>query len=233
MTIAALIPFAGSDPDRLAALDHVRRRLTEMVDVVVGQGSAGLWSKADAVIDGLSRTDATTLIIHDADVWCDRTWAAARLVEGGAPWAVPHGKVHRLTAEATAQVHAGARYSPDLLLDERPYRGHVGGGIVIVRRDVYEACPLDPRFTGWGQEDDSWGLALTTLHGGPQRGDAPLWHHWHTPQARQTRIVGSADGKALHARYKAAKGNPVAMGSLIAEATMHYFRPRHLTGMPV
>jgi len=60
----------------------------------------------------------------------------------------------------------------------------IGGGCTVVRRDVYESCPLDPRFKGWGQEDAAWGVALTAMYGPPWRSVEPLWHLWHAPQGR-------------------------------------------------
>ena len=221
MTIAAaIVPFAGTDPDRTAAYHHITDRLAGIgLQVVTGTAPADPWCKADAVADALERTDADTLVIHDADVWCDHTGEAIHRVVAGQAWAVPHLLVRRLTRNATAWIHAGtSTYSTDLPLDQRPYGGHAGGGITVIRRTVYDDCPLDPRFTGWGQEDDAWALALATLHGAPWRGKAPLWHHWHAPQQRRDRFIGSDAGAALYGRYKAAASHPDAMRVLIGEA---------------
>ncbi len=146
---------------------------------------------------------------------------AVDAVEAGAPWAVPHIGISRLTEAATAQVLAGI--DPDTLepeaLEEPPYRAHPGGGIVVIRRDVYEQVPLDPRFIGWGREDDSWGLALKTLIGRPVHLRGRLWHLWHPPQPRPTRTHGSDDNEALYQRYRAANHAPARMAALIEEVT--------------
>jgi hypothetical protein len=229
---AVLIPFAGTDPDRTAAYHHIAQRLTDAgIPVVTGTAPAEPWCKADAVDDALTRTDAEILVIHDADVWSDGTLEAIAHVEAGAPWAVPHRLVRRLDANATAQIHRGTTtYSTELRLDRKPYYGHAGGGITVLRRSTYESCPLDPRYTGWGQEDDAWALALTTLHGKPWRGTAHLWHHWHAPQERRDSFVGSDASEALYARYLAANGHPDAMRVLIGEARYHHYRSRHVAG---
>ena len=72
-----------------------------------------------------------------------------RAVEDGAPWAIPHQNVHRLTREATEAVLGGAQ--PDRQpLEQRAYRGIEGGGILVARREVMLSTPMDPAFTGWG-----------------------------------------------------------------------------------
>jgi hypothetical protein len=103
-------------------------------------------------------------------------------------------------------------------LARRPYRGVEGGGISVLTRDLYAQVPLDPRYVGWGQDDESHGLALNTIAGRRWRGVAPLWHLWHDPQPRLNAHVGSAQSRALHVRYQyAAKAGPAAMRALLAE----------------
>ena len=96
-----------------------------------------------------------------------------------------------------------------------PYPGMVGGGIMVIRRDVYEQCPLDPRFLGWGQEDASWGAALTRLHG-LQRGTGDLWHLWHEPEPRMSFTRGNPASVALAMRYLSAK-NATEIRAIIGE----------------
>ena len=180
--------------------------------VVVGT-CVGDWSKGHAVADALSRTDADTLVIADADSWVDPTTLAA-VVGAGVPWALPHTRVHRLSEAATAQTYAG---TPGTDTHRPPYRGVVGGGVTVVRRDVYENCPIDTRFYGWGGEDISWGWALRALHGPPLRGDAILWHLWH-PSDRVGR-VGSPASSALAGRWKRAarRGSTSATAATLHE----------------
>ncbi len=187
---------------------------------VLGTPNTDEWCKAEAVANALATTDADVLVIHDADVWCNETPEAIAAVEAGAAWAVPHIGVSRLTETATAAVLAGMHPErlPPEALEEPSYRAHIGGGIVVIRRDVYERVPLDPRFTGWGREDDSWGLALKTILGRPAHFRGRLWHLWHPPQSRPARTHGSEANEALCQRYRAANHNPARMAALIEEA---------------
>lgn len=214
-SVAVLIPWRDvACEHRTRALAYVRSRLTDW-PVVIGRHDDGDWCKAVAVADALSQTDADTLIVHDADVWCDGLPEAVRAVEDGAAWAVPHRLVKRLSDQATADLIAG-RHPQGLA--QPVYTGIAGGGITVLRRDVYEDCPLDARFQGWGQEDHALGHALRTLHGLEWRGTADLLHCWHPPQERMTRRHGSVEGLRLERRYIAARRDPDRMRLLVEEA---------------
>jgi hypothetical protein len=223
MSTAVLIPFRTGCAHRNANLMYVISRHAEnRWPIILGHHTDGPWNKALAVRDALEQTEADVLCIADADVWTDGLPAAVQAVREGAAWAVPHRGVYRLTETATAQYATGVyRFMEEgLETEERPYLGFEGGGITVLRRDVYEDCPLDPRFTGWGGEDDSFGMALRTLHGAPVRptGYMPLVHLWHPPQERATRSFGSLESRELRKRYARAQGRPDMMRALIEEA---------------
>lgn len=107
--------------------------------VHLGECPDGPWCKALALRAALSQVSVdadSTLIVADADVWCDGLAQAVEAVENGAPWAIPHLNVVRLKEDGTEE--------------ERPYPGLEGGGIVVLAREVILSCPPDPRFVGWG-----------------------------------------------------------------------------------
>lgn len=185
--------------------------------MAVGRHDEGEWRKALALADALSQTDAEILIVSDADVWTDGLPAAAKAVQDGAPWAVPHRGVFRLTEDGTRRYMAGEPLD-GLPLVERAYLGVECGGVFVVRREVYEDCPMDPRFTGFGGEDESLSWALRALCGAPWRGKAQLAHLWHPPQARVTRGRGSEANVALRKRYVRARRDPDVMRRLVEEA---------------
>jgi hypothetical protein len=198
--------------------------------VRLGVREEGPWCKAEAVSAALQGSTADVLVVADADCWSDGVSAAVDLVRRGAPWAMPHYLVHRLSQDATYRVLAGEEPHEDLALDptdKKPYGGTMAGGIVVLRRDVWADCPIDPRFRGWGHEDDSWGRALSVLYGKPGRPAPPLprlYHLWHPPQERQSRGLGSTESHALNQRYLRAwatarqRNDPAPMRALIEEA---------------
>lgn len=222
-SVSVVVPWRGGCPHREQAWAWLRRWWAKQHpdwQVVEGHCPAGPWRKAAAVADALTRTTGSVLVLADADVWCDGVAEAVDAVSTGqAPWAIPHKLVHRLTEPATGAVVAGAQPGPKLGgWDQKPYEGTPGGGIVVMTRQTYQRVPLDPRFAGWGQEDECFGLAAATILGRPWKGTAHLWHAWHPPQERLNRHVGSAGSRALQVRYQyAAKAGRRAMAALLDE----------------
>lgn len=216
MRVAVLIPWRATDcPHRTKALAVViARHARNRWPVVIGRHDDGPWVKALAVADALTQTQAQILIIADADVWTDGLPEAVQAVQDGAAWAIPHRGVIRLT-QAGTELYGGGGELLRLPVEENAYLGVEGGGIVVINRRIYEMCPLDQRFEGWGGEDESWGMALRTLHGPPHRVRMPLVHLWHPPQERATRSKGSEANTALRKRYARAMHNPTVMQEVL------------------
>lgn len=224
MNVSVLVPWTPGCPHREAAWDLIRATYTSEFprwEIITGDGATpDGYSRTRAILDAYDRSSGDVLVVADADVWCHPGLAVLAAVENG--WAIPHDKIHRLSAESTLSVLAGADWrglplSTDNPQDARPYRGHETGTLVLLRRDVFAAAPPDPRFVGWGQEDDAWALALHTLVGKPWRGTDDLVHLWHPAQPRQSRTVGNPANLALYRRYRAARRRPEAMRSLLEE----------------
>lgn len=216
---SVVVPRAGDCPHRSRAWEWLSAQY-EGFEVVEGYGDPNLWCKAEAVGDGLSRASGDLLVIADADVWSDHLRDAVDAVESGdAEWAAPHRRVRRLTQTGTGQFVRGERENA---LTSEEHQAVVGGGIVVLSRDLYERCPLDPRFVGWGGEDQAWGYALRTFGGVPWLGRQPLWHLWHPPQERMTRKVGNVANDQLRGRYAGAKLSKRRMSILLGEARCHF-----------
>lgn len=211
-----LAPFLGGCDHRQRAWDFLKPRYPWPVTEAIGSSP---WSKGAALQPAIERCEDDILIVADADVWCDELAEAVEEVEKGAPWAIPHSHVFRLTEQATENVLAGEPLEGQET-EQKPYLGLPGGGYVIAHRDVLLSVPMDSRFVGWGQEDQSWAAALGTLVGSPWRGSAPLFHLWHPPQERRSRVVGSDDGWRLRRRYMKARRDPVQMRNLVEEGRL-------------
>lgn len=224
MNVEVVVPWRDGCEHRRRALAWVAARWRSSFPdwrLTLAELPSGPWVKALAVMPAVEASPAAVVIVADADVWCasDAVVNAVTTVEDGAPWTIPHGKVRRLTVEATARVYAGA--DPATLeldaLAEPPYWGVASGGLVVMARDVALDVPLDDRFAGWGGEDHSWGYALGALHGPPERGTAPLWHLWHPPAPRVNRKIGSHSSEMLRRRYRDARQQAEMMRQLVAE----------------
>lgn len=215
LPISVLVPRAGNCPHRDRAWELVRPQYAAL-EVVEGYGDPNRWSKAEAVADALTRAAGDILVIADADVYTDHLDRSLEaVISGRHAWASPHKHVRRLTAAGTEAFAAGARETAEV---EEEHFAKLGGGIVVVRRDLYELVPLDRRFVGWGGEDAAWAAALRTLAGPPKIEPQALWHLWHPPQPRQTRKVGNDANEELRGRYYAARYQPGPMRQLVEEA---------------
>lgn len=221
-----VIPWQrGQGEDRRTACRMVEFWLEgelEQFDATVRRGVLAYgrpWCKAAAVARALDGATAPVLVVHDADVLVEpgALVSAITAVQDGAPWAMPHGTVRRLTERSSELVYSGWPLTGGLSLAERAYRGVAGGGVVVLPRVTYDDVPLDPRFVGWGQEDTSWSKALRVLAGEPVRFDGTLWHLWHEPQRRDSRRYGSPNSRALAERYRLALRSPAAMRQLVED----------------
>lgn len=215
--IAVLTPYRAGDTHRDRTWAWLRARWATTYGWPVITGDApGDFNRAPAIRAASAQTAAELLVIADADVWCDDLDDALDACRAGAPWAVPHHSVHRLDEATTARIVAGGPRDP-IGYDQKPYRGNAAGGLVVMPVETLRIAPPDARFAGWGQEDDAWSLALSTLVGAPWRGEAALWHLWHPHPARRTRRVGNVAGEKLLRRYRKANGNRQKMLALIVE----------------
>lgn len=210
--VEVVVPFAGSCPHRARALKWTSSRYYWPVTIAPGSTP---WVKAEAVTPALERSSAEIIIVADADCWTEGLPAAVEAVVNGAPWAIPHWLVKRLTERDTDILIGGGE--PAGPYDRREYVGVAGGGFVVAPRETLLEIPLDSRFIGWGQEDDSWALALTALAGEPWRGKADLIHLYHPPAARTSRRKGSPASWSLFHRYIACRRDPDAMRELLKE----------------
>ena len=226
MTI--VIPWRGGDPHREAALVHVRAQYGTAfpdwrVRLTPELPADGPWVKADAVAAALDGVTSEVVVVADADVMCDGLPLAVAAVQAGRAWAIPHHAVYRLTPESTALLLGGGP-PPDTRLPHSLLRGKIaethkgvaGGGIVVLRRGVWDVCPMDARFRGWGQEDLAGGWALARLFGPPHREAYPMLHLWHPPAERRSRANGSAESMALYRRYRGAY-TPDDVRAILAE----------------
>lgn len=223
--VAVVVPLTLHGCEhRARAWEWVRARYAdEFPDWPVITGTVeGAWSKGSAVADALERTDAGTLVVADADVWSDDLATFVRpVLSGERRWAQPHSKVFRFNEGGTDLIVNGEDPTTTALrrgtLDQTPHPAMKAGGLVVIDRQLYEDCPLDPRFLGWGGEDDAWGFALTTMGGKRLLGNGLLWHLWHPPQLRLNRKVGSRTNDFLRERYQSTGGDVEAMRALIEE----------------
>jgi len=221
-SVSVIVPFRAGCPWREASKEWTAQYWAQYFPswqiVYCTDDGAGAWSKAQAIRNGVRQSYGDVLVIADADtIVTDISSPVALVGSGHSRWAVPHTMVYRLSQGATEATLSGS--DPRAMrhdLHERHY-GLAGGGMLVVHRDTLEACPPDPRFRGWGGEDEALGLALRTLHGPEHRGTADLIHLWHPLAQRKARDHGNDDNQSLVIRYRQAAKLRPQMAALVAE----------------
>lgn len=212
-----IIPYGGSDIYREMNLNFITRLWEqEEFSVVHGFHQAEPWCKAPAVAAALEHSAAKWIIITDADVWCEN-WDDFHhgVLASENNWGIPHKSINRLDRSSTERVLSGGPWGGALARPQ--YRSVAGGGTVMLKREMYDEVPLDPRFVGWGYEDECWGLALRTLFGEPYTGRDKMWHLWHPPAVPRTGRVSNPESRALRQRYHQAVYKPKLMRQILAE----------------
>src|SRR6266481_6217572 len=105
MSVAVLIPFVSEDKDRQAAFKAVCNWWRDNFGYQIVKGIADPYTKGAALADASNWTDADILCIADSDCILQEPIRIKEIVaaieRGQFEWAVPHGKVHRLTEKST------------------------------------------------------------------------------------------------------------------------------------
>lgn len=222
--VSVLVPYRGGCTSRAMAWAYVRARYREHHpdwELAVAD-SAGEWSKGAALALAANDANGEVLVVADADVFVDVATLrhAVELAAHGQAWVVPHRTVRRLGRRATDEVLAGAKPHRGMPC-RRTHIGVLGGGLVVLRRAVWDAVGgVDARFIGWGGEDVALARTLETFFGPCRRLDADLWHLWHPPQPSQTphrRTSRNEINNQLAGRYREAQGDAERMRILITE----------------
>lgn len=216
--VSVLIPYREDSAQRAILLDHVmkwwRQHMPGNWELSIGGCEAEQWCKAEAYADALAGATGRYLIFSDADVMIPGAPVAVQALTDGWMWARSHDLVVRLNSVTTQELIATSTAVPwsareyantPLCWEDWPYEQRAAGAGVCVHRNVYETVPHDPRFLGWGCEDEAWGIALEVMFGqeAKVRG-MPCIHLWHPPQPKPLRN-GSVESQALLARYRAAR----------------------------
>lgn len=156
--------------------------------------------------------DADVVVVCDADFLppldavlaaCEGALADARLHQ-------PFTEALYLTEAETASYLAGEG------LPDRSGADLTGGCFVMTPEAWFEAGGMDPRFEGWGGEDDAFRIAAETLLGPRVHHEGVMPHLYH-PSAAAFGTAAHRGNLQLLRRYVAAANNPDAIRQIINE----------------
>lgn len=256
--ISLIVPFGCSDPEDQRQknwkwLQAYWKAQLPGAEIIIGEDRDGKpFSKSVAVNDAASRAHGDIYVIVDADgyisaeavLYCATQIRQARN-HGHKLWFVPYRNFFRLTAEASQRVLLSSPKKPYQFSSPPPEDcvqrsaasqfGHRYGAMIQVmpKEAFWEVGGWDPRFRGWGGEDNSAMRAVDTLYWPHKTLPIQVLHLWHPmlsvngPDAwvdQYHRIwpgqLLACSNKALSSQYFQAIGNRKKMREIVNQGRM-------------
>lgn len=227
MQLSILIPYKpdGGHRDRLFSwvMDRYHTHFPE-AQICIGENWDEPYNRSRARNSAFMAATGDTLLIADADTICDYYLlhqAFDLLDQNPRSWVLPYDTrgYYNLTQSYTEQVlslPSTSSLSPrnELVFD---HELESWAGLVIIKREAFEVVGgYDERFMGYGYEDNSFSMALSTIWGPLVRGPGYCMHLWHDrPNGDSFAHPFLSHNQELHQRYKFIDGHPDAMRAFI------------------
>jgi predicted glycosyltransferase involved in capsule biosynthesis len=228
--ISLLIPFR-SNGERSAQFDWLQEKwnfLGSDFEIIVSEDD-GLdpYSKTIAINNAYKKSTAEILAMVDADVWLDPQIlldAAAFITSNPNSWIRPCTDVYRIKKTKTKEIISGdPSFSfPEITQKDCERVSVAVGGVFVFSKKQFETLGgMDPRFRGWGGEDNAWTIIMNKKFSYSQRWNKNLYHLWH-PREKDSngRVISfgqTTDNLELVSEYRVAVANKTLTNNLIAE----------------
>ena len=187
--ISLLFPFRD-DGSRSAQFEWLQTRWKHFMpdaEIIVAEDDGGTpFSKTVAVNNAYRRATRDVMAIVDADVWVNPKVirSSVEAIRGRRhSWVRPCNKVLRLNKKFTENLIQGdhTKHLPSIDPEVDCDRvTPVVGLICIFSRDLFESVGgMDPRFRGWGWEDNSFNQLMDFKARKCLFLKHPVYHLWH------------------------------------------------------
>jgi hypothetical protein len=245
--VSMLVPFRDDGEHRSVVWNWLRRywRATfPEAEIIQGTDHGTPFSKAVAVNHAASLARGRTFVVIDADAYLP-----AAVLKGCAndidlalskkqrEWFIPYNELFRLSEAYTMDLLETSPTTPiplpppmsdvEVMPPGASGYGHTYGAMCqVMPREAFGLVHgMDPRFRGWGGEDQSFLRALDTLYTQHKVVPGDIAHFWHARIGRvdsgmTRRWIGqswSAANSRLSQRYAQAVAEPSAMRGLANE----------------
>lgn len=225
--LSIVIPWrAGTNEWRLRSFDWIISRYRALypgAELILADGGGPEFNRSTFINYGVSQATRDVVLIADADTisYSEFVGRGLELLDAGAPWVIPYGDADyynsdQVSAERILASDPTTFVTPDQITWEHKLKSW--SGQVMIRREDFESVGgFDPRFRGWGYEDNAFVAACDTLLGDHVRvPDGWTIHIWHPAPVETTWDQPHIDqNRALFAQYDVAHGNFEAMQRLV------------------
>lgn len=186
--VAVLVPRRedGGERDALWAWCRARwKRDLPNAQIVEGHHTDGKFNRSAAINDAAEMAgEWDTAVIIDSDVFLEEgqarlaVLASQKLGQAVLPY-TRRMLINKQGTDGMLSSPVSAR-PPTQRARPDPNRGHVSSVVVVPRAQWDQVGGFDPRFVGWGAEDDAFWAALKKA-GKPRRVPGAVWHLHHAP----------------------------------------------------
>jgi len=228
--ISLLIPFRNLEQrlDQFAWLEQRWRSLGDDFEVVVSEDD-GLdpFSRSVGVNNAYKESTADILAVVDADLWLDPQIfldAVDFITNNPNSWVRPCTDVYRIKKEVTEEIIKQDPVSqfPTITEEDCERISVAVGGVCVFSRGQFETVGgMDPRFRGWGGEDNAWNTVMDKKFSRAQRWHKDLYHLWH-PRNKDENGMPTYPGQTkrnsdLVLEYQVAAKSHITLDKLISE----------------
>lgn len=190
-TLSVIIPWRNSgDQWRRQSWDWLLQRYQRLLpeaDIFCGHDDSEPFNRSSTRNYLVDKSDGDILLIADADTVFHREQieVGIRKILNGASWVIPYAenRYYNVTADETALIWASPFESTIPELTDSSQWDHKitsWAGLLLVTREAFDLVGgYDPRFVGWGYEDNAFRAALDHRVGPHARVDSYALHLWH------------------------------------------------------
>lgn len=225
MTVSILVPFRPDGGLRDLVWSWLRRRYTMLLpeaEIVTADDPGEHFSRAASFNLAAAEAQGDILLMVDADavVSAEQLEGAIAQADDSAGMVLAYCRYLYLTERASHEIMAGPVDRGPRPIPEHEWEqwGSVSSVVAVSRKTWDVVGGFDPRFRGWGFEDNAFFYACQTLVAPHRRVEGDVLHLWHPPSPGLDPSVETYQANhALNERYGAACDDPDAMREVLGE----------------